>query len=281
MPTHIIYIDDSGTKEYADDPNEYDNSRSGKSRYFVFGGLLVTPLSASRLSNDIVHLKIGCFGTKDVEIKSHWVRRPEHREKRYLDRYNISERRFRQFIDDYYKLINETELSFLAGVVDKRHMQEKYSFNLWYAPAVAFEVLMQRVENELRNIGNVTIVVDDMTGATPKGNQYRKNLINHHMQLRKHGSALMRGFNFTSLGSLRFLNSAQSHLIQVADIAAYNVNRQFIDFGEEWETRGITELPTYSYLERIITKFRKDSNGRVQGYGIAKFPMLERIPWKV
>jgi hypothetical protein len=35
--SYALYIDDSGTKEYGATPQEYETT--GKSRYFVFGGL--------------------------------------------------------------------------------------------------------------------------------------------------------------------------------------------------------------------------------------------------
>jgi hypothetical protein len=281
MPTHILYIDDSGTKEYADAPEEYKSKR-GKSRYFVFGGALLTPDCASLLSRAIIKLKLECFGTECVEIKSNWVRIDSERKRRYLKPHDISEERFKQFIDDYYAAIVDCDLIFIAAVIDKLHMQEEYPKNPWYPPAVAYDLLLQRVEKELKRVGDVSVIIDDMTGATPRGNQYKFNLTRQHQRMIQRGSALMSGFNFKLFNkALRFVNSAQSHLVQVADIAAYNVYRQFVDHGEEWETQGITELPTYPHLARIENKFRKDANGRVQGYGIVKFPLRKRIPWRV
>lgn len=281
MPTHVLYIDDSGTKEYADDPAEY-NSKRGKSRYFVFGGVLLNPDCASQLSSAIIKLKLECFGTECVEIKSNWVRLPSECKRRYLTPYDVAPNKFNKFIDDYYTAVVGCDLMFIAAVIDKKHMQETYPKNPWYPPAVAYDLLLQRLDKELHRVGEVSVIIDDMTGATPRGNQYKFNLTRQHQRMIQRGSALMSGFNFKFLNkTLKFVNSAHSHLIQVADIAAYNVYRQFVDHGEEWETRGITKLPTYSHLERIEKKFRKDANGRVQGYGIVKFPLRERIPWSV
>src|SRR5262249_22158016 len=126
------------------------------------------------------------------------------------------------------------------------------------------------------------VTVDDMCGATPNQNQYKYNLERQHERLKQHGSALLKGFPFTCLvGRLRFMNSAHSELIQVADIAAYNVFRQFVDHGDDWERRGIRTLPTYEYFDRISSKFRCDAEGRIQGYGIAKFPIVQRVHWTV
>lgn len=280
MPTHVLYIDDSGTKEYADDPTEYDSKR-GKSRYFVFGGVLLNPDCASQLSSAIIKLKLECFGTECVEIKSNWVRLPFERKKRYLAPHDVSSDKFKKFIEDYYAAVVGCDLMFIAAVIDKKHMQEDYP-NPWYPPAVAYDLLLQRLDKELHRAGEVSVIIDDMTGATPKGNQYKFNLTHQHQRMIQRGSALMTGFSFKFLNkTLKFVNSAHSHLIQVADIAAYNVYRQFVDHGEEWEAKDITRLPTYDHFERIAMKFRQDANGRLQGYGIVKFPLRKRIHWVV
>src|SRR4030095_16884974 len=99
--------------------------------------------------------------------------------------------------------------------------------------------------------------------------------------MRNRGSALIKGFTFTALrGDIRFVNSAQSELIQVADVAAYNVFRQFKDHGEAWEQRDLGTLPTYAYFARLLKKFRADRNGRIQGYGVVKMPRRGRVPWR-
>jgi hypothetical protein len=59
MPTHLLYIDDSGTEEYAASPDEYD--RSGNTRYFVFGGVLIAQENIEALRNDIQRLKTEVF----------------------------------------------------------------------------------------------------------------------------------------------------------------------------------------------------------------------------
>src|SRR5262245_232421 len=143
MPSHVIYIDDSGTKEYADDPNEYEKSRRGRSRHFLFCGVLTTTAHAGVFRDRIIALKQKCFRASDVEVKSNWLRIPDERQKRYLDKYGITEDQLTDFVDAYYDLINDSDISLIAAVVDKRHMQEKYP-KPWYTPAIAYELLLQR-----------------------------------------------------------------------------------------------------------------------------------------
>lgn len=276
--SHVLYIDDSGTKEYANDPDEYDKSLRGNTRYFLFCGVLCTTVAAGNFKDQIVALKSQYFGTAEVEVKSNWLRNPKERQKRYLDAYPISQERLTDFVNQYYDLISKAEISFIAAVVDKKHAQEKYP-NPYYAPAISYELLLHRVQLELGEPASLAVIIDDMTGKTPKGNQFKRNLISQHLSLKQRGGQVVRGFKFPMLSTQKFINSALSHLVQVADVAGYNVYRQFVDHGENWETSPPEKLPTYDHFMKIAHKFRQDENRRVQGYGIVKFPMLRRVPW--
>lgn len=79
---YVLYIDDSGTKEYAVSARDYGTK--GNSRYFVFGGVLIQITEAGRLIERIKTLKSVLFGTDRVEIKSNWLRIPKEREARVV-----------------------------------------------------------------------------------------------------------------------------------------------------------------------------------------------------
>lgn len=276
MPTHVVYIDDSGTKEYASSPNDYGD---GPSRYFVFGGVIVTIEEAGILSSKIIDLKLKYFGTDAVEIKSTWLRIPKERKKHYLDVYELNDEQLNEFSEHFYNAITTSDLLFIASVIDKIEMQQRYPVP-WYPPAIAYELLLQRVEYEVQGKGDYSVIIDDMTGKTPRGNEYKENLKKQHTRLKKVGSSLINGLTFKCAPSrLKFVNSAYSHMIQVADIAAYNVYRQFVDHGADWENPKLRKLPTYQYFNRIGKKFRKGPDGTIQGFGIIKYPSQGRIPW--
>lgn len=277
--THTIYIDDSGTKEYAVSPDLYETT--GKSRYFVFGGVLISNIEASKLAQKIKDEKLNCFGVSNVEIKSTWLRIPDQKERRYLNPYSITDEMLTEFVKKYYSIIANADLQLIAAVVDKVHTQEDYP-EPWYAPTIAYELLMQRVVQAFSVSNCVRVAIDDMTGKTPKRNDYKINLQRHHEKLRQHGSSLQKGINFGPLSpNIKFVNSANSHLIQVADVISYNVYRQFKEHGDAWETTGQRLLPSYEWFSRIGRKFRQGPNQRIQGYGIVKFPMRKRVAWKL
>ena len=76
----MTYIDDSGTKGYADAPGDYGNT--GKSRYFVFGAVLLCETVGGQLTAGIAALKQRYFGTDQVEVKSNWLRIPHEQQSR-------------------------------------------------------------------------------------------------------------------------------------------------------------------------------------------------------
>jgi hypothetical protein len=276
MTHFIFYIDDSGGKEYAISPELYSNS--GNTRYFCFGGILIENNKGSVLASKLASCKKEFFGNDNVEIKSNWLRIPKECKRRYLDKYSISEEKLKDFVEYFYQILSDSEILMLAAVIDKVHMCEDYGGRAWYAPAISYEILMQRIVQQVVYPDTFSVIIDDMDGATPKGNQYKVNLKKQHQLLRKNGSRLKRGLDFRPLQSLKFIDSTKSHHIQVADIVAYNVFRQFIEYGEEWESNANIELPIYHWLAKLKDKFR-NSNGRIQGYGIIKMPLRQRREW--
>ncbi len=277
--THVLFIDDSGTKEYAADPKEY-TGRRGNSRYFVFCGVLVSMKSSGLFTNEIIQAKLKHFGDDTVEIKSNWLRIPREQQRCYYEPYALTPEKLTAFTDEYYKLINEANLMLIASVVDKMQMQQDYP-TPWYAPAVAYETMLLRVQQEIPHSDQVAVIIDDTTGKTPKGNDYKKNLERQHNKLKKYGSSLWKGQTFPSLTTQKFVNSQNSHLVQVADVCAYNVYRQFQEYGENWESEECKTLPMFEYFEKVNTKFRKSLYGQVQGYGIIKMPERNKKRWTV
>ena len=276
---YVLYIDDSGTKEYEDDPSRYNLRGRGNSRYFVLCGVLVSIKEAANTANEVIKCKVKHFGNDTVEIKSNWLRIFKEQEARYLIPYQINLDQLKTFTDEYYEIINKSNLMLIASIVDKLQMQEVYK-SPWYAPTVAYETLMMRVQADLTVNDRLAIVIDDTTGKTPKGNDYRANMEKHHLRLKKHGSSLLRKMTFHSLGTQRFVNSASSHLVQLADICAYNVHRQFQTHGVEWESAECQRLDLYKDFGKIHTKFR-NSDGVIQGWGIIKMPQKLKKGWGI
>ncbi len=99
--THGLFLDDSGTKEYTEGGQTYSD-RGGKSRYFVFGGLLAEVAAGKALAAEIARLKKQTFGTEDVEIKANWLNFAAKRASKYLEKYNITNEKLLLFEGDFH-----------------------------------------------------------------------------------------------------------------------------------------------------------------------------------
>jgi hypothetical protein len=96
----------------------------------------------------------------------------------------------------------------VACVVDKAEVQEMYGDRAYCALAISYECLLQRVQQELLDCdGYVHVTVDNMTGATPAGNQHAYLLRRQHVQIRNHGSRLMGGMALDRIGGMAFRDS--------------------------------------------------------------------------
>ena len=165
--THVLYIDDSGTKEYEDDRSKYNLKGRGNSRYFVLCGVLVSIKEAANIANEIIKCKIKHFRQDAVEIKSNWLRIPREQEVRYFIPYQIDLNQLTAFTNEYYEIINKSNLILIASIVDKLQMQEVYK-SPWYAPTVAYETLIMRVQADLTVDDELAIIIDDTTGKNPQ-----------------------------------------------------------------------------------------------------------------
>jgi hypothetical protein len=276
-PTHKLFIDDSGDKDYRDD-GEYSRT-GGPTPLFVFAGLVASPLEASGIEQSMRTLKRQTFGTPDVEVKANWLKRPRERTRRYLEKYKITEAELTMFTNALYEIVSDADCQLVGCVVNKKEVQNLYGKSAYHPPAIAYECLLQRAQKEMASCdGTISVTVDHMTGATPAGNQHKLNLKRQHEILRKRGSNLIRGVTFDRIeGGLSFKDSKDDERLQLADLVAYSIYRQFLDYGPDWEDES-KSLEVYEYLARVLKKFW-NRDGVVPGYGIVKFPMNNRVPW--
>lgn len=261
-------------RAYIDDSGERDTG-AATSRYFVYGAVIV-PLSAEQSINArIAAEKVRAFGLPDVEIKSNWLRHPKERERRYLQRFTISPDTLDELAEAIVGIISSEPIELLGVAIDKQQLAEKYGPRAMYPSTLAYQILLQRFEKHLaaRNARGL-VTMDDTSGATPKANQWRDLMKQHHARLKKYGCNLThRRFEHVS-ESFRFGDSARFHLLQCADLVAYNIFRHFREYGARWDNGD--ECPVYPQLKPMLPRFLSGPNGVVEGFGIVKFPRLHQ-----
>jgi hypothetical protein len=264
-----IYIDDSGEKEYG--PNT--------SRFFVYAGVVVDRAVEQALAAKVDGLKREVFGTTDVEIKSNWLRIPSERQRRYLDPFGVTEATLARLVVDLTDLMASDDFTYLAAAIDKPAMLTRYP-NPWYPSAAAYQFMLQRYEKHcMRSEALGQITIDDMSGSSPKKNQWRDLIRSHHDRLKKDGCTLTK-MRFPRMPKEpRFASSKSLNLLQFADLLAYNVFRQFRDHGDAWEKGG--RLPIYQPLKPLLPRFMLSPAGVIEGWGIIKWPHARKSKWAV
>ena len=265
------FLDESGQREY--DPKT--------ERYYVVAGA-ISPLDKVEIYNiELGGLKRAFFKTPEVEIKSHWLRQPEKRAEHYLEQYGISDKKLTAFVEAVYEWIIATDIMFIAGIIDKVQIVEQYR-NPHNCSALGYQVFLQRYQKFLASrhcLGGVTF--DQISGSTKAGNQWQKLLERQHRRLKEHGCEYT-GIQFPNIEEeLSFEDSANSALLQIADLTAYNTFRQFRDHGTQWDDPKAKTLPVYDYFNRLLPRFHQSPSGVFAGFGVAKMPTRTIHKWLV
>ncbi len=274
----FFFIDDSGSKEwdtpYSKDfvntppPRTLTNRQFWEKNYFVLAGLYVSQELVAELNPHINALKNQFFGTKHVEIKSVHLRNPEKRKRYYLEPYDITEDRLRTFTEEHwYKIFenHKNDLQLQAFVLDKRYFRNKRPERM--PLELTSQVLFDRVE--LNSNRQCSIVFDQMDAQIKSVRHHQGKIVriaNKEVDL----NSFHQKYSHTDV---TFEKSSNSNFLQLADTAAYNVLRQFIEYGDEWKP-GLKQNPkTYPYFERISDNFyRNHAAQQIAGYGIIKIP---------
>lgn len=255
----LFYIDESGQSEY-----------TGETGLFVQSAVCLPDSEWKNINTSLFGLKRTYFDSVDVEIKSNWFRNSHERQKHYLDPFKLSDADLAEFVTKVYELFNSYDITVFAVVIDKRQMQKRFK-----APerpnALAYRMLFESIEvfltQEVDDFGMV--IFDKITEMVAKKQGYEDLLYRQHVRY------LEKGTGFLSINriieGLLFIPSNESNLIQLADLCAYNIYRQFMIYGKEWDKSGKFRH-YYNFFKLIDPKIWKGKDGNYRNSGIKKYP---------
>ena len=261
----LFYVDESGQREY--------NPKN--SRHLVLGAVAISDTDWREWHQKINAIKQECFGTTQVEWKSVNLRQPDKRSRFYLKPFGMTEQKLTEGVEAMFTLINDAPLTLFAAVIDKRQMVAQYAHPVT-STEMAYELLLERAAGFLSQCDNAPcgIIIHDLIqeSASNESRGHQKAILEVHQQFQDRGRT-----DFASVEKIiegvHFLPTDQSNFLQVADLVAYNVYRQFNDHWEPWEEgEALSAMPKYDFFERLLPKFYKSSAGMIKGYGIKKFP---------
>jgi len=265
--TYLFYIDESGQREYG----------PGTSRYFALCALAVPVESWQLLNANVCSLKQSYFHDPKVEIKSSWLRQPLSAQKRYVERYGVSEPALHECVGRLYALLDDPAVVLFASIVDKVQMTQQYS-TPQSPSSLAYRHIFERFQRFL--VGQAdnsfgVVIFDKIHDAAYREKGYENLLAQQHLRYQQQGTDFVEVHNIVE--GLLFISSAENNLIQLADLCAYDVFRQFREHGSEWDDPSAEHWPLYGYFRRIVHKFYRDSGGILSGYGIKKYPDYRKL----
>lgn len=250
---YLFYLDESGGREYSDE-----------TRYFVVCGLGVPVTIWHTLNEAIYALKREYFGQEKVEIKSSWLRYPRDREKRYLLPYGVTPQQLESFTESVYQELLKHNLSLVAAVVDKKAMLQRKPDP--EEPLVCtYTALLEQVELFLARTQTQGIIVFDKISSRLWKEGYEQVLASRHVD---HQRTETNGYPSRIVEGLLFIPSHESNMIQLADLCAYNIYRQFVDWGEE-RPHFVNRYPYFAKIEPI---FWRNASESYWGYGLSCLP---------
>lgn len=286
MP-YKVFVDDSGQKQYktpysreaVDTPSPFkDYEEFWRNNYFVICGVRVKEENIAALNNEINDLKKAYFKTSDVEIKSTWLRNPEKQKKYYLDVYPITIDQLKEFGEKINSFIEKhpNEIELIGVIFDKRFYGEAKRATPEGNPLLkSTQCLFER----LQKAGDQNTVVFDQFESSLQANTGQHGKILGVLQ-KNQGMEQIYIAKYAAIADIKFAVSAQENFLQIADLCAYNVYRQFIEFGREWVDEKGTTLSTHPYFDRIVCNFRFDpSTQQVRGYGLCCIPDSGKHNW--
>lgn len=269
---YSIFIDESGEREYGDKT----------SAYFVYNGIVIKKKDIAAIEEDVRKIKRAFFDDENVEFKSNWFRIPRERRKRYLEPYELTETELRIITKEIYRVILEAPITIIASVIDKKLMIAKYKERAFNPSSFAYELLMERFQFYLKSVdGYGKVVMDDISGKTPKGHHYKQLINKLHSQIYSFGTTIQKLKIDRVPKPPSFWPSTKSNLLQLTDFCAYNVFRQFRNYGKEWNDPRTKVLPLYAHLKLIIDKYHQGPGSQLRGYGIVRFPEEKGINWQI
>ena len=278
----LFFVDDSGSKQwdtpfaeaFIDNPpaRTKQNRKYWETNYFVLAGIHVDSQLVAKINKEIDQKKIGVFGNKRVEIKSYYLRNPGAHRRQYLQKYGLRLSELEDFVNNFwYKILadNRGEIQIQAVVLDKRYYSEQRHRR---SPLdITTVALLDRLERHPNR--RCQIMFDQMESSikSTSGDQGRILQIADK-------SINLDSFQDGAYSHLdiKFGKSNLSNFLQLADTVAYNIRRQFVDFGDQLTPPALSFPEYYPYFERIMENFYRNNSGRFEGYGLVKLPN----PWE-
>lgn len=294
---HFFYIDESGSRDLQDDAHPY----------FVLSAVGVADEDWSFADFLLNMTRLEGFNKHDIEIKSTWLRNPKAQQLNYLIPASLSKDELSQAVDNIYNTLDELKIVCFACVIDKVRLRQEL-FHVDYSPGLLRLAYLSLIGMIINFLASFTppqlgvLVHDVIDNRATQANTVHKYLLDFQRdstdliwfkklglvseeEMSKLTSEVSRGLMKQLLdrpiienaqlivGGIHFMPSHQAVFLQIADLLAYNVLRQFQEHGKEWRSgKDIETTEQYEYFSKMSPKFRRSSEGSLKDFGLSHIP---------
>lgn len=285
-----LFIDDSWSKDFI---NPYEknlsdwiypwNSSTKKwldDNFFVLCWIYVSEVDLSIIDNEIKALKMEVFGTFHVEIKSVYLRNPKLKKRHYLDLFPLTtDASLKYFWDTLYSIIKKykSKMTIMATIFDKRHYKNRNP--VYYPDNQPLMKCSQALFERIEKIWNDTHIVFDQMESSLSVLKWKHRWI---CDIAKGNIWLDKSYinEYKHIKCVEFQQSHSENFLQIADICAYNVRRQFMQYWKIWLEGWIDICDRYEYFDEIRCNFYH-SKGDTVWYWLVIIPNFNKFPWKI
>jgi len=290
-----VFVDDSGSKDYInpysrefiDNPPLFaDYPKFWQDNYFVLCGVRLKQEDIGGINEEVNALKQSYFGTHHIEVKSDWLRNPHQRKKYYLKPFNITPEKLNAFGEAFIDLIakHKGKLKLFAVVFDKRFYGDaKRRIEEGHPLLKTTQVLFERLEY---SSGYNIVTFDQMESSLRITHGQHSRILNVHSK--NLGMDTIHVDQYTHVTDIQFKKSSNENFLQIADVCAYNIFRQFCEYGREWlgkqkDGEGKVMMQYYKYFDRIRCNFafHPTHRNKVRGVGLTCLPDLGKVDWYI
>lgn len=249
---------------------------SGKGTISSLPAVVVPDEAIPAVNRRMVEIKRQTFGTPSVEVKSTWLRYPRDRQRRYLDPYGITSETLDAFGLRIMRVFGEflDTIRIIACVFDKRYYRDRERSDPF---CCACQGVLERIQFYMQDLGEwCTLAADQMEDGLSITRGRNGELISVYRNTRQMKHVYVP--EYYRVRDVRFRRSRDENLILLADLAAYNVYRQFVEYGVDWDDRSRSSVPMYPYFEALLGNLLR-YRGKAVGCGLVKLPDPAHRRW--
>ena len=222
---------------------------------FLLAGCLFESEEYEKITREIHDFKQEFFNTNEVILHSRDIRKCEGA---FQILFNLELKK--KFYERLNSIISNANFTTIAVAIDKKKHIEKYGKIAGDPYTICLSYILERLifsTDQNHEASTVSITIEK------RGKKEDKQLLSHYNSVTDRGTYHVNANRFKQrIADFSMMAKKDNNVgLQIADLCAYPIARHILN----------SEEP-YVPFKIIENKFRKGSNGKIEGFGLKVFP---------